>query len=394
MIHDYYKQLASGIREFIRLESAAGMLLLLAAVLALVAANSPLSGWYEAFLTAHFGLQLGPLAINKNVLHWINDGLMALFFLVIGCEIKRAMIEGDLSNWRRAALPAIAAAGGMVVPALVYVAANRGDPSALRGWAIPSATDIAFAFAVISLLGKRVPASLRLFLLALAIIDDLGAIVIIAMFYTSELDLLALTGAGIALGLMAALNRLKVTRIAPYALLGLVCWAFVLNSGVHATLAGVATSLLIPIRRRDGTSPLQEVEHRLHPWTSFLIMPLFGFANAGLTFADVSLSDLAGGVAGGAALGLFLGKQIGVFGASAAAIKLRLCERPEGASWLAVYGVSLLAGIGFTMSLFIGTLAWDDGSHAAALRLGVLGGSIASAICGLILLTLATRKRA
>jgi len=393
MIHTYYRRLAGGIREFIKLEAAAGALLLLAAVLALVAANSPVSGWYQAFLSAHFGLHLGPLAIDKSVLHWINDGLMALFFLVIGCEIKRAVTEGELSSWRRGALPAVAAVGGMLVPALIYVAVNRGDPSALRGWAIPSATDIAFAFAVISLLGKRVPASLRLFLLALAIIDDLGAIVIIAIFYTSQLSGVALTGAAVALAAMAMLNRLKVTRIGPYAVLGVICWAFVLKSGVHATLAGVATSLLIPIRRSDGGSPLREVEHRLHPWTSFLIMPLFGFANAGLAFADVSFSDLAGGVAAGAALGLFLGKQIGVFGASAAAIKLRLCERPAGASWLAIYGVSLLAGVGFTMSLFIGTLAWDDGSHAAALRLGVLGGSIVSAVCGLGVLALATRKR-
>ncbi len=392
MIHTYYKRLAGGIREFIKLESAAGGLLLLAAVLALAAANSPLTPWYEAFLSAHVGLHLGPLAIDKSVLHWINDGLMALFFLVIGCEIKRALIEGELSSWRRASLPAIAAAGGMAVPALVYALINRGDPSALRGWAIPSATDIAFAFAVISLLGKRVPASLRLFLLALAIIDDLGAILIIAVFYTGELSFVALGGAALALAVMAALNRLRVTRIAPYAVLGAVCWAFVLKSGVHATLAGVATSLLIPIRRGDGGSPLREVEHRLHPWTSFLIMPLFGFANAGLAFADVSFADLAGGVAGGAALGLFLGKQVGVFGATAAAIKLRLCERPAGASWPAIYGVSLLAGIGFTMSLFIGTLAWEDGAHAAALRLGVLGGSIVSAICGLTMLGLASRK--
>jgi NhaA family Na+:H+ antiporter len=369
------------------------MLLLLAAVLALVAANTAFAGWYEASLAAHFGLHLGFVDIDKSVLHWINDGLMALFFLVIGCEIKRAMIEGELSSWRRAALPAIAAAGGMLVPALVYVAINRGDPSALRGWAIPSATDIAFAFAVISLLGKRVPASLRLFLLALAIIDDLGAILIIAIFYTSELSLLALGGAAAAIAAMALLNRLKVTRIVPYAVLGLICWAFVLKSGVHATLAGVATSLLIPIRRLDGGSPLHDVEQRLHPWTSFLIMPLFGFANAGLVFADTSLGDLFGGVAGGAALGLFLGKQIGVFGASALSIKLRLCERPAGASWLSIYGVSILAGIGFTMSLFIGSLAWEDGSHAAALRLGVLGGSIVSAICGLIVLSLATKQR-
>ena len=388
----HYKRLFGRIREFMQLESAAGALLLLAAVLAEVAANSPLAQLYDAVLATPLPLYLGPLHLDKTVLHWINDGLMALFFLVIGCEIKRATIEGELSSWRRAALPAIAAAGGMLVPALIYIAINRGDPSALRGWAIPSATDIAFAFAVISLLGKRVPASLRLFLLALAIIDDLGAIVIIAIFYTSELSVVALAGAAVTLAIMFALNRLRVTSLAPYALLGLICWAFVLKSGVHATLAGVATSLMIPIRRTDGGSPLHDLERRLHPWTSFLIMPLFGFANAGLDFAGIRASDLLGGVAGGAALGLFLGKQLGVFGASALAIKLRVCERPSEASWPALYGVSILAGIGFTMSLFIGSLAWADGSHSAALRLGVLGGSIASAICGLLLLALVTRR--
>ncbi len=390
----HYKRLIGEIREFMRLESAAGGLLLLAAVLAELAANSPLAHLYESLLAADLSLHLGPLHLDKTLLHWINDGLMALFFLVIGCEIKRAMIEGELSSWRRAALPAIAAAGGMLVPALVYVAINRGDPSALRGWAIPSATDIAFAFAVVSLLGKRVPTSLRLFLLALAIIDDLGAIVIIAIFYTAELSFIALAGAAVTLAIMFALNRLRVTSLLPYVLLGIVCWAFVLKSGVHATLAGVATSLMVPIRRADGGSPLHDLERRLHPWASFLVMPLFGFANAGLDFADVRAADLLGGVAGGAALGLFLGKQIGVFGASALAIKLRFCERPSGASWPALYGVSILAGIGFTMSLFIGSLAWADGSHGAALRLGVLGGSIASAICGLLVLSAATRKSA
>ena len=390
----YYKRLIGEIREFMQLESAAGALLLLAAVLAEVAANSPLAGFYESLLATDLSVHLGPIHLDKTVLHWINDGLMALFFLVIGCEIKRAMIEGELSRWRRAALPAIAAAGGMLVPALIYVAVNRGDPSALRGWAIPSATDIAFAFAVVSLLGKRVPASLRLFLLALAIIDDLGAIVIIAIFYTAELSIIALAGAAVTLAIMFVLNRLKVTSLLPYALLGIVCWAFVLKSGVHATLAGVTTSLLVPIRRADGGSPLHDLERRLHSWTSFLIMPLFGFANAGLDFADVRAVDLLGGVAGGAALGLFLGKQLGVFGASALAIKLRFCERPGGATWPALYGVSILAGIGFTMSLFIGSLAWQDGAHAAALRLGVLGGSILSAIAGLLVLSAATRKRA
>src|SRR6266404_434247 len=392
MLETYYKRLVDEIREFMRLESAAGVFILLAALLALIANNSGVARYYDLFLSTPLQIRLGALDIDKPLLLWINDGLMALFFLVIGCEIKREMIEGELSSWRKAALPAIAAVGGMLVPALIYVAINRGDPTALRGWAIPAATDIAFAFAAVSLLGKRVPASLRIFLLALAIIDDLGAIVIIAVFYTSDLNVIALGGAAVVIALMFLLNRLRVAHIGPYALLGILLWVLVLKSGVHATLAGVATALALPIKRAGGGSPLRELEHTLHPWTAFLVMPLFGFANAGLAFADVRLGDLAGGVAGGIALGLFLGKQLGVFGAAALLIKLKICERPSGAGWLAIYGVALIAGIGFTMSLFIGTLAWEDSAHAAALRLGVLAGSIASALCGLALLTLGTRK--
>jgi Na+:H+ antiporter, NhaA family len=392
LLETYYKRLVDEIREFMRLESAAGVVLLAAAVLALIANNSGLARYYDLFLSTPVQVRLGALDIDKPLLLWINDGLMALFFLVIGCEIKREMIEGELSSWRKAALPAIAAAGGMLVPALIYVAINRGDATALRGWAIPSATDIAFAFAVVSLLGKRVPASLRIFLLALAIIDDLGAIGVIAVFYTSDLSLLALAAAAAVIAAMTLLNRLRITGIAPYALLGILLWVLVLKSGVHATLAGVATALAIPIRREGGGSPLRDLEHSLHSWTSFLVMPLFGFANAGLAFADVRLADLAGGVAGGVALGLFVGKQLGVFGAAALAIKLKICERPSGAGWLALYGVALIAGIGFTMSLFIGTLAWEDSGHAGALRLGVIAGSIASALCGLALLALGTRK--
>jgi Na+:H+ antiporter, NhaA family len=392
MLETYYKRLVDEIREFMRLESAAGVFILLAALLALIANNSGFARYYDLFLSTPLQIRLGALDIDKPLLLWINDGLMALFFLVIGCEIKREMIEGELSSWRKAALPAIAAVGGMLVPALIYVAINRGNPTALRGWAIPAATDIAFAFAAVSLLGKRVPASLRIFLLATAIIDDLGAIVIIAVFYTSDLNVIALAGAAVVIALMFLLNRLRVARIGPYALLGILLWVLVLKSGVHATLAGVATALALPIKRAGGGSPLRELEHMLHPWTAFLVMPLFGFANAGLAFADVRLADLAGGVAGGIALGLFLGKQLGVFGAAALSIKLKICERPSGAGWLAIYGVALIAGIGFTMSLFIGTLAWEDSAHAAALRLGVLAGSIASALCGLALLTLGTRK--
>jgi NhaA family Na+:H+ antiporter len=256
----------------------------------------------------------------------------------------------------------------------------------LAGWAIPAATDIAFALAALSLIGRDVPPSLKLFLLALAIIDDLGAIVVIAIFYTSELSPLALLLATGVLGSMLVMNRLGVSRIAPYAVLGVILWVLVLKSGVHATLAGVATAFAIPLRSKDGRVPLATLEHSLHPWTSFVVMPLFGFANAGLDLGDVSLSQLTGGVAGGIALGLFLGKQIGVFGATALAVRFRLAERPPGASWTGIYGVSLLAGIGFTMSLFIGTLAWSDGSHAADIRLGVLTGSLLSAVVGILVL--------
>jgi Na+:H+ antiporter, NhaA family len=390
MLETYYKRLIDEIRAFMRLESAAGVFILLAALLALIANNSGLARYYDLFLSTPLQIRLGALDIDKPLLLWINDGLMALFFLVIGCEIKREMIEGELSSWRKAALPAIAAAGGMLVPALIYVAINRDDPMALRGWAIPAATDIAFAFAVVSLLGKRVPASLRIFLLALAIIDDLGTIVVIAVFYTSELSLLALLLAAAVLAVMILLNRLGVRRIAPYALLGILLWVLVLKSGVHATLAGVATALTLPLGERDD-SPLRRLEHMLHPWSSFLIMPLFGFANAGLNMADLGFDQLTGGVALGVACGLLLGKQLGVFGAAALAIRLGLGERPPGASWLALYGVSLLAGIGFTMSLFIGTLAWDNGAHAAELRLGVIAGSLLSALAGAAVLTIAGR---
>ena len=384
----------SALARFSRIESAPGIVLLAASLLALAASNSGLSGWYDLFLATPVEIRVGALHIDKPLLLWIDDGLMALFFLVVGAEIKRELIEGALSSWRQASLPAIAALGGMAVPAAIYAAFNHADPSALAGWAIPSATDIAFALAALSLLGQRVPASLKVFLLALAIFDDLGAIVIIAIFYTSELSLLALGLAGAVLALMALLNLLGVRRIAPYALLGVALWVLVLKSGVHATLAGVATAFAMPLGRAGEGGPLRRLEHLLQPWTAFLVMPLFGFANAGLSFAEIDPGDLLGGVAGGIALGLFLGKQIGVFGASVLAVRLGLAERPAGVSWKSLYGVSLLAGIGFTMSLFIGTLAWEDGLHAAELRLGVIVGSAASALAGIFLLALSRRHRA
>ena len=387
-----HERLAKKLHDFAKLEYASGLVLLAAAILALIASNSPLSPLYDLFLRTPVAVRVGALHLDKPLLLWINDGLMALFFLVVGAEIKRELIEGELSSLRRAALPAVAALGGMVVPALLYILVSEGDPDMRAGWAIPTATDIAFALAALSVIGKAAPPSLKIFLLALAIIDDLGAIVIIAIFYTSELSVIALGLAAGVLAFMFLLNRLGVKSVAPYAVLGVILWVLVLKSGVHATLAGVATALAIPLKGKDGTSPLKHVEHSVAPWSSFLVMPLFGFANAGLDLSGIGVQHLFHGVASGIAVGLFFGKQIGVFGATWLAVRLGFGERPPGVSWGGISGVAFLAGIGFTMSLFIGTLAWDDGSHAAEIRLGVLEGSLLSAVAGIAIL-LATQRR-
>lgn len=370
-------------QAFINSEAAGGVILIGSAGLALILANSPLAPTYFGTLDAH----VGPFSI----LHWINDALMALFFLLIGLEIKREFVGGELSTWPRRILPGIAAAGGMVVPAAIYVALNAGEPASLRGWAVPTATDIAFALGVLSLLGSRVPASLKLFLTALAIIDDLGAVAIIAALYTSGLDLLWL-GLAIAAWLsLWMLNRSRVVALAPYLLIGAILWFFVYRSGVHATLAGVALAIAIPIRR-DGPSPVHRLEHRLQPWVGFLVVPLFGFANAGVPLSGIGASDLLSGVPLGIAAGLFFGKQLGVFISSWAAIRLKLAEPPEGASFIQLYGVSLLCGIGFTMSLFIGLLAFPDAPHLQdSVKLGVLAGSMASALAGVWILVGAKR---
>jgi NhaA family Na+:H+ antiporter len=394
MTDSTYARLYAGIREFLRMEAAGGIVLGLATILALIASNSGLAGIYAVFLDLPVELRLGQLQIAKPLLLWINDGLMAMFFLLVGLEIKRELVEGELSSLRQALLPAIAAVGGMAVPALLYVLCNLTDPTALHGWAIPAATDIAFAVGVLSLLGARVPIGLKVFLLALAIFDDLGAIVIIAVFYTADLSVISLLLAGGVLLVMLALNRLGVTRIAPYALLGIVLWVCVLKSGVHATLAGVAMALAIPVRAADGESPLRQLEHALHPWVAFLVVPLFGFANAGVSFAGMSASALTHGVSLGIAAGLFIGKQLGVFGAVYASVRLGIARLPEGVGWTSLYGAGILAGIGFTMSLFIGTLAWDTADHAAPLRIGVLGGSLLSGVAGYIVLLFAARGTA
>lgn len=389
-------QIRMAVREFLGLEAAGGILLVIAAAVALVWVNLPFGHIYEGLLQTPVEVRLGALQIGKPLLLWINDGLMAVFFLLVGLEIKRELLIGELSSVRRAALPAIGAVGGMAVPALVYIALAAGDPVALRGWAIPAATDIAFALGVLALLGRRAPASLKIFLLALAIIDDLGAILIIAAFYTSDLSLLSLALAGVGIAGLIALNLAGVTRIGAYVLVGLFLWVCVLKSGVHATLAGVAVGLAVPLRKRDaeGHAPLERMEHALHPWVAFGILPLFAFANAGVPLAGIGGDALFGAIPLGIAAGLFVGKQVGVFGASWLAIRLGLAERPLGASWGHVYGVALLTGIGFTMSLFIGTLAFPGVEQAASVRVGVLSGSLLSALFGWGLLRWLGRHRA
>lgn len=380
------------IREFLRLEAAAGIILFMAAVLGMTLDNSPLRWLYDALLTTTVAIQVGALEIHKPLLLWINDGFMAIFFLLVGLEIKREVLEGELSSFSQAALPGMAAIGGMLFPAGVYVALNLHSPETMRGWAIPAATDIAFALGVLALLGPRVPASLKIFLLALAIMDDLGAIVIIAIFYTADLSTTSLGLAAIGIGMLIALNLFGVTRIAAYVVTGLFVWICVLKSGVHATLAGVAIAFAIPLRAQDedGHSPLIHLEHTLHPWVSYGILPLFAFANAGVSLAGLSMSSLLEPVPLGIAAGLFVGKQIGVFGMTFAAVKFGISSMPEGTTWPQFYGIALLTGIGFTMSLFIGTLAFEDPSYAPGVRMGVITGSILSAVAGYLILRFST----
>ena len=386
------------IDEFIQRESSAGILLIFTTLLALAFSNSFLGPLYQGFLHIPVGIRIGPLELDKSLYHWVNDGLMAIFFLLIGLEVKREILEGHLSSIREVALPGIAAVGGMAAPALVFLAFNRADPVAVNGWAIPTATDIAFALGILSLLGKRVPASLKIFLMALAIIDDLGAIVIIALFYTTDLSLLSISVAATALVVLILLNRFGVARKAAYFIVGTVLWISVLKSGVHATLAGVALAFTIPLSARDEDgkpfSPLKEIEHNLHFWVAFLILPLFAFVNAGVDVTQISLNQMAGPVPLGILLGLFVGKQLGVFGFSWIAIKLGLAKLPEGSSWLQLYGVSVLTGIGFTMSLFITSLAFtDDSLFQFTDRLAILLGSFASGILGYLVLRGAGKSR-
>ncbi len=365
-------------------EAAGGVLLMLAAAAALALDNSPLAHLYDALLTVPVVVQVGTLALGKPLLLWINDGLMALFFLLVGLEIKRELLDGNLSSWRQAVLPAMGAVGGMAAPTLIYTALNAGDPAALRGWAIPAATDIAFAVGILALLGSRVPAGLKVFLLAVAVIDDLGAILIIAVFYTADLSLTSLAIAGAAAVVLLALNLAGATRLLPYILVGLVMWVAVLKSGVHATLAGVVVAFFIPLRTSDVSTkpPLLRAEHGLHGFVALFVMPVFAFANAGVHLGGLSPGNFLSPVPLGIAAGLLVGNQLGIFGLTWAGVRLGFCRLPEGVTWLHVYGASALAGIGFTMSLFIGALAFEDPAHQAAVRIGVLSGSLLSGIVG------------
>jgi NhaA family Na+:H+ antiporter len=384
-------------KRFFQLEAAGGLLLIAAAALALLINNSPLAWLYNGLLEVPVVAQIGALQIAKPLLLWINDGLMAMFFLLVGLEVKREVIQGHLSRPSQIVLPGAAAIGGMVVPALFFWALNKQDPAAVGGWAIPMATDIAFALGVLALLGKRVPVSLKLFLMTLAIIDDLGAIIVIAVFYSGELSSLSLALAATSIIALIAMNRLGVVKLAPYLLIGLVLWVCVLKSGVHATLAGVVLAFCIPLKTPKGVdSPLQRLEHALHPWVAYGILPLFAFANAGVSLSGVTADSFTHHVPMGIALGLLLGKTIGVFGLTWLAIKTGMAALPTGANWGQVLGVSILCGIGFTMSLFVGSLAFVPGQSefAGMDRMGILTGSILAALIGYAITATASRNKA
>ncbi len=379
--------------EFTQNESASGILLIVVTIFALILSNSALAPLYEKFLHLPVAVKIGSWGLDKSLYHWVNDGLMAIFFLLVGLEVKRELMEGHLSSFGQVILPGIAAIGGMVVPAAIYLLFNHGNPTALNGWAIPTATDIAFALGVLSLLGSGVPSSLKTFLMALAIIDDLGAIVIIALFYTSNLCKLSLIIAGVSLATLVLFNLFGVVRKRLYFAVGAILWVSVLKSGVHATLAGVALAFTIPLRAKSESgetiSPLKEIEHSLHSWVAFAILPLFAFVNAGVSLKGISISQMAHPVPLGIILGLFLGKQLGVFGFSYAAIRAKLATLPEEANWRQFYGVSVLTGIGFTMSLFITSLAFeDDRLFHYTDKLGILLGSLLAGVVGYLVLKL------
>ena len=383
------------LKAFIDSEAASALPLLVAAIVALALANSPLSGTIDRLLDDKLTIAYGPIGLSKPLLLWINDGLMAVFFLLVGLEIKREVVEGELSRPSQVALPIAGALGGMVVPGLLYVALNWSNPVALHGWAIPAATDIAFSLGVLAALGSRVPLSLKVFLTTLAIVDDLGAILIIAIFYTGHLSFAAMAVAAVCILGLAALNISGVRRLGPYMLIGVILWVSVLKSGVHATLAGVVLAMFIPLKsagESDAVRPAIHLEHMLKPWSAWFIMPVFAFANAGLSLAGLSPAILVERVPLGIAAGLFLGKQAGIMLGAGLLILLGFAAMPAGATWRRLYGVAILGGIGFTMSLFIGTLAFAGQSYEAQVKLGVIAGSLLSAVVGYAVLRWPSRS--
>ena len=383
------------IQDFLKLEAASGIILMLTAVAAMVIANSPLSPWYDLLLDIPVVVAVGTFEIAKPLLLWINDGLMALFFFLIGLELKREFLEGDLSKPGQVTLPAIGAVGGMLVPALCYAALNYDNPVALNGWAIPTATDIAFALGILAIIGTKVPLQLKVFLTSLAIFDDLGAIIVIAAFYTEQLSVLSLTVSAVMLVLLFTFNRRGIVSTAPYIFVGIILWVAVLKSGVHATLAGVVLAFFIPMKGNPGQpSPLKELEHNLHTLVAFIVLPIFAFANAGISFSGVGLEQVMAPVPLGIILGLVVGKQLGVFGFSFIAIKFGFAKMPDNVNWTLLYGVAALCGVGFTMSLFVGSLAFEQNSASPLFqdRLGIVIGSLISGVLGYILIKRAVKK--
>jgi len=380
-------------QQFFKTEAASGVILLTVAVLAIICENSVLREHYQHLLHLPTSLSIGSLSLSKSLSHWINDGLMVIFFLLVGLEIKYELLKGQLSTRAQCVLPLVAAVGGMAIPALIFLAFDHQDQYAIQGWAIPTATDIAFAIGVLSLVGNRVTLGLKIFLTALAIIDDLGAIIVIALFYSKGISLPMLGLAAGVLAMLFALNRLKVYSLTPYMVLGVFLWLFVLKSGIHATIAGVLLALTIPLRVSSVgvQSPLKRLDHAIHPYVAFGIMPIFAFFNGGLDLSNFSFGQLMHPLPAGIACGLFFGKQIGIFGTAWIAIRCGFAKMPSGGSWGQLYGVALIAGIGFTMSLFIGSLAYDREGYMELVRLGVISGSLLSGICGLAVLYFSTR---
>jgi len=378
--------MVSAIKAFLKLESASGILLIIATALAVVLANSPLSNYYDLLLDTPVDIRVGAIQIAKPLLLWVNDGLMAVFFFVVGLELKREILEGELASAQAIALPAFGALGGMIAPALIYILINGHDPVALEGWAIPTATDIAFALAILTLLGKRVPLALKTFLVSLAIFDDIGAIIIIAIFYTGNISAISLIVGAVCIAALALFNRMNIYRLTPYLFFGLVMWVAVLKSGVHATLAGVLLAMFIPLacEPKSGRSPLKYLEHELHGIVAFAILPIFAFFNSGLNISATGIDEILHPVTMGIALGLFIGKQLGVFTFAWLAVTMGLAKLPDNVNWSLIYGVSLLCGIGFTMSLFIGSLAFENSGDNLLFdeRLGIVLASTLSALCG------------